>query len=228
MLFLYIVGSIVLMLFGFAAQAMVKSNFHKYSRVRASSGLTGAESAALMLEREGIRGVRITVSDQGFLSDHYDPSSKTIRLSPEVHDGTSLSALGVACHEAGHAIQDARRYAPLVIRNTAVPVANFGSSAGVLIVVVGVAIGATGIAMLGLVLFAAVVFFQLVNLPVEFDASARAKKALVAHGLISRGQEQAGVSAVLNAAALTYVAATAAAVFQLLYYAMLVFGQRRD
>jgi len=227
MMLLYIAGSILLALLGLGAQAMVKSSFHKYSRVRASSGLTGAESAALMLEREGIRGVRITVSDQGFLSDHYDPSSKTIRLSPEVHDGNSLAALGVACHEAGHAIQDARRYAPLVVRNAAVPTANFGGGAGVMIVVVGLAINSTGLAMLGLVLFAAVVFFQLVNLPVEFDASARAKKALVAHGLISRGKEQAGVAAVLNAAALTYVAATASAIFQLLYYALLVFGQRR-
>jgi hypothetical protein len=226
MFMFYIIGSLLLMALGLGAQAMVKSNFHKYSRVRASSGLSGAEAADLMLKREGIRGVQITASGGGFLSDHYDPTSKTIRLSPEVFEGRSLSALGVACHEAGHAIQDARSYAPLVIRNAAVPTANFGSGAGVLIVMVGLIINSTGIAMIGLILFAAVVFFQFVNLPVEFDASARAKKALLQHGLITRGAESAGVSAVLNAAALTYVAATVAAVFQLLYYAMLVFGRR--
>jgi Zn-dependent membrane protease YugP len=223
----YIVGSLLLMAFGLIAQAKVKSNFHKYSKVRASSGLSGAEAAQLMLDREGVRGVRITVSEQGFLSDHYDPSAKTIRLSPEVFNGNSLAALGVACHEAGHAIQDARQYAPLVIRNAAVPMAGFGSSAGVMIVMVGLILNSIGVATIGLVLFAAVVFFQLVNLPVEFDASARAKQALATHGLITAGPEAKGVAKVLDAAALTYVAATAAAIFQLLYYAMLVFGNRR-
>jgi Zn-dependent membrane protease YugP len=215
------------MAFGLIAQAKVKSNFHKYSKVRASSGLSGAEAAQLMLDREGVRGVRITVSEQGFLSDHYDPSAKTIRLSPEVFNGNSLAALGVACHEAGHAIQDARQYAPLVIRNAAVPMAGFGSSAGVMIVMVGLILNSIGVATIGLVLFAAVVFFQLVNLPVEFDASVRAKQALATHGLITAGPEAKGVAKVLDAAALTYVAATAAAIFQLLYYAMLVFGNRR-
>lgn len=223
---LFIVGMIVLTILSLWAQSQVKGKFDKFSRVRASSGLTGAQAAIQMLQREGITNVRVERVD-GFLSDHYDPRTRVIRLSPPVHDSNSLSAVGVACHEAGHAIQHATSYAPLVIRNAAVPIAGFGSNAGLILIIIGAAIGAMGLALLGLVLFAGVVFFQLVNLPVEFDASARAKRAIIDQGLVSPGAEARGVSQVLNAAALTYVAATLTAIFTLLYYAMIIFGSRR-
>lgn len=208
------------------AQAGVKSAFTKYSKVRSSSGMTGAQAAEAMLQAAGVHGVRIERSQGGMLSDHYDPTANVIRLSPEVYGSHSVAALGVACHEAGHAIQKANRYAPLVVRNMAVPMASFGSSAGLILVLVGLFIGAIGLSIVGLILFAGVVFFQLVNLPVEFDASARAKRALIQHGFVHGSEEEKGVNKVLNAAALTYVAATAVAVFYLLYYAMIVFSRR--
>lgn len=234
MLPLIIIGMLAAMALSIWAQFKVKGNFEKYSRVRSSSGLTGAEAAYEMLRRAGITGVSIERAS-GFLSDHYDPRHKVIRLSPAVHDQASLASLGVACHEAGHAIQDAKHYAPLAIRNMAVPVASFGSNAGVILVFIGLMLGAAAstptigypIAVLGLILFAGTVVFQLINLPVEFDATARAKKALISHGLIQRGEEERAVAKVLDAAALTYVAATIGAVMTLLYYALLVFGNRR-
>lgn len=227
MFLIYIIGSLIIGAFGLYAQAKVKGNFERYSRVPSSSGLTGAEAAVEMLRRAGIPYVRVE-RVEGFLSDHYDPRGKVIRLSPDVHDSRSLSALGVACHEAGHAIQDARSYAPLVIRNAAVPLANFGSSAGIIILMAGLFLQFHGLAVIGLLLFGAVMVFQLVNLPVEFDASARAKQALITHGLIQRGPEEQAVSKVLGAAAMTYVAATVSSVFTFLYYALLVFGGRRE
>lgn len=207
------------------AQAGVKGAFNKYSKVRSSSGMTGAQAAEAMLQAAGVHGVRIERSQGGMLSDHYDPTANVIRLSPEVYGSHSVAALGVACHEAGHAIQKANSYAPLVVRNMAVPMASFGSGAGLLLVIIGLFIGMLGLSLLGLILFAGVVFFQLVNLPVEFDASARAKRALIAHGFIHGRAEEQGVNKVLNAAALTYVAATAVSIFYLLYYAMIVFSQ---
>lgn len=222
---IYIIGALIIGAFSLYAQAKVKSNFARYGKVPASCGLTGAEAAQEMLSREGIYNVRVEQTG-GFLSDHYDPRANVIRLSPEVYGGRSLSALGVACHEAGHAIQAARRYAPLVIRNAAVPVAGFGSQAGLIILIGGLILQLQPLAIIGLLLFGAVVFFQLVNLLPEYDASARAKQALVSHGLINRGEEEEGVSRVLDAAAMTYLAATISAVFTFLYYAMLVFNRR--
>jgi len=169
-----------------------------------------------MLDSSGLHSVGIE-RVPGHLSDHYDPTAKVLRLSQDVYDGRSMAALGVACHEAGHAFQDAQRYAPLVIRNLAVPAANFGSSISGILLMAGIVMSIQPLLWLGIILFSAVVFFQLVNLPVEFDASARAKKQLVALGMIA-DNDTYYVSKVLNAAALTYVAATLQSVMTLLYY----------
>lgn len=222
----FLVGVVGLMILCGLATARVKMSFSKYSKVRSSSGLTGAQAAEQMLRAQGITDVAIERSQGGMLSDHYDPTKNVIRLSPEVYGSQSVAALGVACHEAGHAIQKARAYAPLVIRNMAVPAAGFGSQAGIILIILGLILNFTGLAVLGFVLFSCVVFFQLVNLPVEFNASTRAKEALLHMGMIQPGQEQAGVNKVLNAAAMTYVSATAVSVFYLLYYAYIIFGNR--
>jgi len=235
MFLVYIVASLVLFGFAMYAQTKVKSSFARYSRVRASSGLTGAQAAMEMLRRAGVTNVRVE-RVPGELSDHYDPRTRVIRLSEPVFDQTSVAALGVACHEAGHALQHANQYAPLMIRNMAVPAANFGSTGGILIIMAGLALSAftgnqplgLGIAIFGLVAFGATVAFQLVNLPVEYDASARAKKVLVETGMVSRGAEQKGLDEVLDAAALTYLAATLSAVVTFLYYAFIVFSQMNN
>lgn len=222
---LYFAGLGILLIFSLWAQWSVKSAYGKYSKIRGSSGLTGAEAAREMLSRAGIANVGIEAT-RGMLTDHYDPRKKVIRLSEGVYNSSSLAAVGIACHEAGHAVQDARNYTPLVIRNAAVPMASFGSNTAFILIFVGLLLNSLGMAVIGLVLFAGVVFFQLVNLPVEFNASARAKEALVNYGIVSPGAEADGVSSVLNAAAMTYVAATATAVFQLLYFLMIVLNRR--
>lgn len=207
----------------FYAQWKVKSAFAKMSKVPAR--MSGAEAARQMLDNAGLQSVRIEPI-QGRLSDHYDPRAKVLRLSPDVYGGRSMAALGVACHEAGHAFQDAQNYAPLVIRNAAVPAANFGSGIGMSMLFFGVMIGLTPLAWLGVILFSAVVFFQVINLPVEFDASNRAREELVSQGLIARDEEKY-IAKVLNAAALTYVAATLQSVMTLAYYLMILSGNRR-
>ena len=205
------------------AQAKVKSAFAEMSRI--PTRISGAQAARQMLDNAGLHSVGIEQVG-GQLSDHYDPRSKVLRLSGDVYNGRSMASLGVACHEAGHAFQDAQNYGPLVIRNLAVPVANFGSGAGVVLLVIGSLMQFAPLVLLGVVLFAGVVFFQLVNLPVEFDASARAREELVAQGMIA-GNEEQYVAKVLNAAALTYVAATLQAVMTLAYYLYILFGNRR-
>jgi Zn-dependent membrane protease YugP len=160
------------------------------------------------------------------LSDHYDPRGKVLRLSPDVYSGRSLAALGVACHEAGHAFQDAKGYAPLQIRNLAVPAANFGSNIGIWMAIIGAAMNFRPLLLIGIVLFAAVVFFQVVNLPVEFNASTRAKHYLSEYGLVSSADAPA-VAKVLNAAALTYVAATLQSIMTLLYFVMRFMNSRQ-
>ncbi len=190
--------------------------FHQGSEYAAASGLTGAQAAAAVMDAAGVTGVAIEPV-RGFLSDHYDPRHKVLRLSPTVFAGQSLSALGVAAHEAGHAIQDANRYPLLVVRNALVPLAGFGSNAAWIIFFIGLALGLTNLVLIGIAAFSAVVLFQLVNLPVEFDASSRARAMLLNHGLISV-QEDTVVKKVLNAAAMTYVAATLTSVLTLLYF----------
>ncbi len=205
------------------AQWMVKSAFTKMSQVRAS--MSGREAARRILDANGLNNVEIE-QVHGHLSDHYDPGAKVLRLSSEVYSGSSMASVGIAAHEAGHALQDARNYAPLVIRNLAVPAANFGSSFGTILLMIGMVMVFTAaqglgswVFLAGIVCFGATVVFQLVNLPVEFDASSRAKTELVNLGIVS-GADLHYVSKVLNAAALTYVAATMQAVLTLAYYVM--------
>jgi len=208
---------------GLYAQWKVKSSFAAMSKVPAR--MTGANAARQMLDNAGLSDVGIE-EVSGHLSDHYDPRHKVLRLSPDVYHGQSMAAVGVACHEAGHAFQDAKGYVPLAIRNLAVPAANFGSNAGMALLFVGLIFSFKPIAVIGLLLFACVVFFQVVNLPVEFNASTRARQELVAQGIIA-GNEEQYVAQVLNAAALTYVAGTLQAIMTLLYYGMRVLGNQR-
>jgi Zn-dependent membrane protease YugP len=222
---LYFVMMAPAVLLALYAQIKVKGTFSKYSTVGSRSGVSGAEAAAIMLRDQGIRNVRIE-SVNGFLSDHYDPFSRTVRLSPEVFHGRSLSAIGVALHEVGHAIQHAKAYGPMGLRTLAVPMAQFVSPVGFGLLLIGMLMQSTGLAVAGLVLFSSVVLFQLVNLVVEFDASARAKQAMLSLQLVSPGPEAKAVAAVLSAAALTYVAATLQSILQLAYFALQVRGMQ--
>lgn len=213
MYFLFIIPPFLLSLW---AGFLTKKNFKRYSKVRVSTGLTGAQAAAEMLRRAGLSDVEIKPS-RGFLSDHYNPANKTLNLSPAVYQTPSIAAVGVACHEAGHAIQHATGYKALGLRSALVPTANIGSKFGYFIMLGGLFLASSKMVLLGAVLFAAVVLFQLVTLPVEFDASARAKRLVVEYGLVGHGEE-VGVAKVLNAAALTYVAAAASSIMTLLYF----------
>ena len=225
---LYFVLLIPGMLFAGWAQLKVKSSFAKGSQIAPASGLSGVRAARGILDAYGLSNVDIE-RIQGRLGDHYDPKKKVLRLSPDVYDGVSLAALGVAAHEAGHAIQDAEKYGPLVLRNNIVPLASFGSNASWFIIMAGMMFGSFNLVIGGILLFSAVVVFQLVNLPVEYDASARAKSILVERAMISP-QEQKTVSSVLDAAALTYVAATVSAILTLIYFLIRsgILGGRRD
>ena len=223
----YLIFMIPALLLSLWASFRTKSAFNKYQKVRTARGLTGAQAAHEMLQRAGIFDVKI-VQTQGFLSDHYNPVNKTLALSPPVYQSNSVSAIGVACHEAGHAIQHAQHYAPLWLRSALVPMANIGSTLSYIIILVGLLLLQSQTTVyFGILLFSAVVLFQLVTLPVEYDASARAKKLAVENGIILP-QEREGMDRVLNAAALTYVAAAVSSVMTLLYYLMLAGGMRRD
>lgn len=211
-----------------AASLMVKSAFSKYSQVGTQRGYTGAQAAQKLLDGAGIHDVQV-VPTQGYLSDHYNPATKTLALSEQVYDSRSVAAIGVACHEAGHAIQHARSYSPLWARTALVPLAGIGSQFSYLLLFIGLAMNFKALAFAGVALFGAVVLFQLVTLPVEFDASARAKRLAVECGIIYP-EERVGVDRVLNAAALTYVAAAVTSLLTLLYYLMKsgLLGGRRD
>jgi Zn-dependent membrane protease YugP len=211
-------------LLGLWAQFRIKTTYAAAGQ--APAPLSGAAAARHILDSAGLQNVDIE-QVPGHLSDHYDPRDKVLRLSPEVYQARSLAAVGIAAHEAGHALQDAERYAPLVVRNVAVPAANFGSSGGLLLLILGIILGADPIIWIGIALFSCVVIFQLVNLPVEFNASNRAKALLVSQGIVHE-QEMPLVNKVLNAAALTYVAATLQSILTLAYYLMVVMGGRRD
>jgi uncharacterized protein len=213
---LFIVTAIVPLLFGLWAQMRVKRTFAKYSKVAPRNGMTGAEAAAAVLRSSGLPNLQIRPV-AGRLSDHYDPRNRTLNLSADVGGASSLAALGVAAHEAGHAVQDAKRYAPMRIRQALVPAATIGQSLWFIPVVLGLIMGLTGLVTIGLVLFAAIVLFQLVTLPVEFDASRRALVALQGQGLLAT-DEVPGARKVLNAAALTYIAGFVAALGQLVYF----------
>lgn len=223
----YLIFMIPALLLSLWASFRTKSAFNKYSKVRTARGLTGAQAAQEMLQRAGISDVKI-VQTQGFLSDHYNPVNKTLALSPNVYGTPSVAAIGVACHEAGHAIQHATHYAPLWLRSALVPMANIGSMMSYIIIMAGLLLLQSQTTVyFGILLFSAVVLFQIVTLPVEYDASARAKRLAVENGIILP-QEREGMDKVLNAAALTYVAAAVSSVMTLLYYLMLAGGMRRD
>jgi len=221
---LYMMFALPGLVLALLATVMTQSTFRKYARVRASSGLTGAEAARQLLDREGLQHVAVEPT-RGFLSDHYDPRTNTLRLSEEVYRSDSLSAIGVACHEAGHAIQQAHQYVPLALRTGLVPVTQFGSQLAPFIVLGGLLFRFPMLVNLGIMLFTAVVLFTLITLPVEWNASARAKQLMVGAGIVTL-PEQAHAAAVLNAAFMTYVAAAISAILQLVYYLFL--ARRRD
>jgi Zn-dependent membrane protease YugP len=220
-LLLFIAPALIL---GFIAQILVQSTFARSKQVGAR--MSGYAAARHVLDGSGLYDVEIE-QIPGRLSDHYDPRHKVLRLSSDVYHGRNMSAVGIAAHEAGHALQDAKHYAPLVIRNAAVPAASFGSSAGLLLAALGLFLRMEPLLLIGIVVFAGVVFFQVVNLPVEFNASTRAKRQLVDLGIIDQKQLPY-VRKVLNAAALTYVAATLQSILTLLYFILQFAGGRSD
>jgi len=225
---LYLLFSLPALILGLWAQSRVRSAFAKYSKVRAASGLTGAQAARKILDANGLQSVMIE-RVAGNLSDHYDPRSKTLRLSEAVYGTPSLAAVGVAAHESGHALQDQAHYAALTLRSTLVPTVQIGSWLGPIIFLVGFFLAGmfgTTIAWIGVAVFGVTAIFALVTLPVEFDASRRAKLLLVSTGVVAP-QEMQGVNSLLDAAALTYVAAALQAVMTLLYYSSLLMGRRR-
>ncbi|WP_423798944.1 zinc metallopeptidase [Neobacillus sp. SAB-20_R2A] len=208
------------------AQWKVKSTFTKYSRVSTSTYRRGAEVAREILNANGLYNVAVE-EGRGFLSDHYDPRSKTVRLSPENYHGHSIASAAVAAHECGHAIQDAQGYAFLRFRHALVPVANLGSNASWILIMIGIFAHLSGMLLLGIICMAAAVLFQIVTLPVEFNASSRAMNQIASLRLVGSGEEREARK-VLNAAALTYVAAAAVAVLELLRLVLIFTGMNRS
>ncbi len=204
----------------------VKAAYNKWSRVPAQSRLTGAQAAQRLISTGGIYGVQVQ-GVAGNLTDHYDPRNKTLFLSPGVANGASVASLAIAAHELGHAMQDAEDYLPLRFRSALVPVVNIGSNLGWFLIMIGLFLRFTELAWLGVLIFAGGAVFALATLPVEFNASSRAKQLLAQTGIIQTDAEMRGVNSVLNAAALTYVAGLVTAILQLLYYVSLVGGGRR-
>ena len=221
--FIVLIPAVLLALY---AQFRVKSAYAQYSQVPVSSGLTGAQAAEEILRRNGLSNVTVDRTE-GVLSDHYDPRTRALSLSADVYSGASVAAVGVAAHETGHAIQHARGYAPLALRSAMVPTVNFGSWLAWPIFLLGLLFHSGGMLQLGVLVFSAVVAFTVVTLPVEFDASSRAMRVLRDERMITP-DELRGVRAVLTAAALTYVAAAAMSVLQLLRMLMLANMRRRD
>lgn len=225
----YLVLVLPCVLLSLWASANVNSTFQKYSKQYSSRRLTGAEAAQRVLSANGVMGVRID-RVSGNLTDHFDPTTNVIRLSDSVYSNTSTAAIGVACHEAGHAVQYAENYAPIKLRAAIIPLTNFGSKIAMPLILAGILFSAFGafsdtLVYLGIAAFGLSLVFQLVTLPVEFDASRRAMKAIVQTNLLTE-EEQKGAKKTLTAAALTYVAATAVALAQLLRL-MMLFGNRR-
>ncbi|HMN14836.1 MAG TPA: zinc metallopeptidase [Bellilinea sp.] len=228
--FLYLLFSLPALLLGMWAQFKVKNSFQKYSQVKTYTGLSGADIARRMLDSNGLNDVEVKAT-RGMLSDHYDPRTRTLNLSEGVYSVPSIAAAGVAAHEAGHAIQHATKYSPLVLRNLVVPTVQIGSWLGPIVFMVGLFMQGTlgtQIAWIGIALFALTAVFAIITLPVEFDASKRAKAWLSTSGIVMN-QEMEGVHKVLDAAALTYVAGAVQAISTILYYAFLLLGRsRRD
>ena len=208
-----------------AASAKLRATYQRYAGVRSRCGMTGEEAARQLLRSQGIYDVTIR-RVRGNLTDHYDPRTKTVNLSDSVYGSTSIAAIGVAAHECGHAMQDAQGYAPLRFRSALVPAANFGAQLSWPLIIIGLLLGGSSLVSLGILLFSLAVLFQLVTLPVEYNASHRAVTLLDSIGIL-QGQEVGQTRSVLNAAALTYVAAAAASILQLLRL-LILFGNRRD
>lgn len=220
---MFMLPAFVIML---VVQFYVSSAYKKWSKVQARNRMTGAQAAQRLIERGGLYDVQIE-GVRGKMTDHYDPRKKVLRLSEGVYSGSSIASLAIAAHELGHAMQDRDDYFPLRLRAALVPAVSIGSYLGWILIMLGLFLQVTGLAWLGLIVFAAGALFALATLPVELNASARAKKMLVDSGLIVGQEEMGGVNRVLNAAALTYVAALLTAVMQLLYWATLVLGMGR-
>jgi Zn-dependent membrane protease YugP len=223
---LYLICLGVPLIIGLAVQGWLRSTFAKNSRVPVTSGKTGADVAREILDRNGLQSVPVKPSKSGALSDHYDPRSRGVFLSEPVYAGRSVAATAVASHEVGHAIQHAKGYAPMAVRSAIWPVASFGSQAWFFILIAGVIFGAFGLIQLALVVFGAVIVFQLVTLPVEFNASRRALAQIRELGLVTES-EAVGARQTLTAAAMTYVAGALASIAQLLYF-LAIFGGGRD
>ncbi len=218
---LIVIGAVICLL----ASARVRTTFNKYSNVRSMSGMTGAQAAERILQHAGIYDVRVQ-HISGHLNDHYDPRNKTLSLSDSVYNSTSVAAVGVAAHECGHAIQHAKNYAPLKIRGSLVPVANLGSTLAWPLIVLGIIFSGPVLIKVGIIFFFCAVLFQLVTLPVEFNASGRAVRILGQTGIL--GDQELGMTRkVLGAAAMTYVASAAASILQLLRL-LILFGGRDD
>ena len=220
MYLIFMIPAFVLM--GFASW-YVRHAYSKWSQVRATSGLTGHMAAQRLISTGNLYGVQVQ-GTAGQLTDHYDPRNKTLYLSPGVADSASVASVAIAAHELGHAMQDAEDYFPMKIRSMLVPAVNIGSNLGWILIIIGLMLRITGLAWLGVLVFSGGALFALATLPVEFNASARAKELLYSTGVIQTEEERRGVNQVLNAAALTYVAGLVTAVMQLLYYVFLIGG----
>ena len=223
---LYLAFVIPPLIIGFAVQGWLKRTFAKQLDVADAAGLTGAQVARMILDRNGLSGVEVHRSPAGPLSDHYDPRARAVFLSEPVYDRASVASVAVGAHEVGHAIQHAKAYAPFRIRAAIFPAVAIASQAWMFLLIGGMILQAFGLIHLAIALYAVVVVFQIVTLPVEFDASRRASKQLSGLGVVAAGREQAGVRSVLTAAALTYVAGALAAIAQLAYFVLAYSGNR--
>ena len=221
---LYLLAILPAFLLGLYAQAKVKGNFNKYARVSTMRGMTGAQVARALLDAYNLQDVQVEQA-QGFLTDHYDPRSRTLRLSEATYSSPSVAAAGIAAHEMGHALQHAQSYAPLQLRSALVPAAQFGSGLGPWLLIGGIAVGFTGLAWVGVAAYGLATVFTLVTLPVEWDASKRAKALLTKEGIL-HSQELEGVNKVLDAAALTYLAAAVQSILTLAYWVFRLMGGR--
>lgn len=223
---LYLILVIPAFIISMIAQAKVKSTYNKMAKIRNTSGYTGAQAAAAVLRHYGIMNVRIEETS-GKLSDHFDPRSNVIRLSKEVYYGNSIAAVGIACHEAGHAAQHAESYVPIKIRNSIIPICNIGSYLGLPLAFAGYFLGFEPLILVGLGLYSFIAVFQLATLPVEFNASRRAIRVIDETGLLREEEEMRGAKKVLAAAAMTYVAALAVTLANLLRFVILFLGRGR-
>ncbi len=222
---IYFIFLIPPMIIGFVIQHRLKKTVASQMQVPVANGMSGEQVARMILDHNGLSAVPIHQAPGGPLSDHYDPRQRTVNLSQGVYDGHAVASVAIAAHEVGHAIQHEKAYAPFRLRSAMFPAVAFASKSWLILLLIGVFAQIAGLAQLAIILFAVVVLFQLVTLPVEFDASRRAKAQLHSLGLVSAGEEQ-GVGSVLSAAAMTYVAAALAALSQLAYYALIFLGNR--